>query len=59
MIGDGVATHIAFFQIGLARLFAELGMQLIINIAWLAPLLIGAIAGTLLDRRFKGRLEGS
>ena len=51
MIGNGVATHIAFFQIGLARLFAELGMQLIINIAWLAPLLIGAIAGFLLDRR--------
>ncbi len=51
MIGNGVATHIAFFQIGLARLFAELGMHLIINIAWLAPLLIGAVAGVLLDRR--------
>ena len=51
MIGNGVATHIAFFQIGLARLFAELGLHMIINIAWLAPLLIGAIAGFLLDRR--------
>ncbi len=52
MIGNGVATHIAFFQIGLARLFADLGFDLIINIAWLAPLLVGAIAGYLLDRRF-------
>lgn len=52
MIGNGVATHIAFFQIGLARLFAELDLHLIVNIAWLAPLLVGAIAGLLLDRRF-------
>ncbi|TVQ41730.1 MAG: hypothetical protein EA370_01185 [Wenzhouxiangella sp.] len=52
MIGNGVATHIAFFQIGLARLFADLGMAMIVNIAWLGPLVVGALIGYLLDRRW-------
>ena len=53
MIGNGIATHIAFFQIGLVRLFAELGSAWIINIAWLLPLAIGIIASVILDRRYR------
>ncbi|MGY6631508.1 MAG: hypothetical protein ACXIUL_10920 [Wenzhouxiangella sp.] len=53
MIGNGIATHIAFFQIGLARVFADLGTAWIINIAWLLPLVVGIVASVILSRRYQ------
>ena len=38
MIGNGVATHIAFLQIGLLRLIPELGSTMIQHLAWFGPL---------------------
>jgi uncharacterized membrane protein len=52
MIANGVATHIAFLQIGLLRLIPELGGPLIQNLAWFGPLALSFIAGWWLDRRY-------
>lgn len=52
MIGNGVATHIAFLQIGLMRLIPELGSSVVQNLAWFGPLTVGLAAGFWLDRRY-------
>lgn len=52
MIGNGVATHIAFLQIGLMRMFPELGSTMIQHLAWFGPLAIGIAAGFWLKRRY-------
>lgn len=52
MIANGVATHIAFLQIGLFRLLPELGGGMIQNLAWFAPLALSFVAGWWLDRRY-------
>lgn len=52
MIGNGVATHIAFMQIGLMRLFPELGSTVVQHLAWFGPLTVGIAAGFWLDRRY-------
>lgn len=52
MIGNGIATHIAFSQIGLSRLLpgqSELSSML----GWLLPLIIGLAAIAWLNRRFQ------
>lgn len=52
MLGNGVATHIAFLAIGLPRLLPALANPTWVNIAWLAPLAVAGLAGVLLRRRF-------
>jgi uncharacterized membrane protein len=52
MIANGAATHIAFFQIGLARLFPNLDMGVVQNLAWFGPLMVALVAGLWLNRRF-------
>jgi hypothetical protein len=52
MIGNGVATHIAFLQIGLMRLFPELGSTMVQHLGWFLPLALGILAGFWLDRRY-------
>jgi len=52
MIGNGVASHIAFLQIGLMRLVPELGSTVIQHLAWFGPLAVGIAAGFWLDRRY-------
>ena len=55
MIGNGVATHIAFLGIGLRRLLPEAdagGLQLF---AFTAPLLFAVIATVWLNRKYGGR----
>lgn len=55
MIGNGVATHIAFFQIGLMRAFPGLELGVVQPLAWFGPLLVSVLAAIWLDRRY-GRL---
>ncbi len=57
MIGNGIATHIAFLQIGLTRLVPEIGSSAIQHLAWFAPLAVGIAAGLWLDRRHQGRRQ--
>lgn len=52
MLGNAVATHIAFLAIGLPRLVPALQNALWVNIAWLAPLGVAALAGMLLRRKY-------
>lgn len=53
MLGCGVATHIAFLLIGLPRLLpAAWNGPALQTFSWLAPLLVAAIAGRLLGRKY-------
>ena len=52
MIGNGVATHIAFLSIGLPKLLPSLAGPVMYNAAWLGPLAIAVIARVLLDRKY-------
>jgi mannose/fructose/N-acetylgalactosamine-specific phosphotransferase system component IID len=52
MIANGVATHIAFLQIGLTRVFPELGGGMIQHLAWFGPLAVSLVAGRWLSRRY-------
>ncbi len=51
MIGNGVATHIAFLGIGLRSLLPETGWSVLQYGAWFGPLLVAIVAGIMLDRR--------
>jgi len=57
MIGNGVATHIGFFSIGLVRLLpADRAAQLQdLHLAWFAPLAAASLAGTWLNLRYRRR----
>ena len=59
MIGNGVATHIAFFGIGLRKLVPALDPQLVQNFAWFTPLAAAAIAGWWISRKYGGRKAAS
>lgn len=52
MLGNGVATHIAFLSIGLPRLFPTLAGPTLQNLAWLGPLVVAFIAGSWLTRKY-------
>ncbi len=51
MLGNGIATHIAFLGIGLPRLLPMLDGALLRNLAWLAPIAVAMAAGAWLRRR--------
>jgi len=52
MLGNGVATHIAFLSIGLPKILPMLAGPVLQNLAWLGPLAISFVAGTLLRRKY-------
>ena len=52
MIGNSVATHIAFLSIGLPKLLPMLSGPLLQNLAWLGPLSVSVIAGMYLNRKY-------
>ena len=52
MLGNGVATHIAFLAIGLPRLVPALSGPVFTNIAWLGPLFVSFVAGAWLTRKY-------
>lgn len=52
MIGNGVATHIAFFGIGLRNAFPMLDAAVVQSVAWFVPLAAAVVATVWLDRRY-------
>ena len=52
MLGAGVATHIAFLQLGLPRILPALSGPALMNPAWLGPLVLAGIARVWLGRRY-------
>lgn len=52
MLGNGVATHIAFLGIGLRRLLPELDLGALQMLTWFGPLIVAVLAGIWLDRRY-------
>jgi hypothetical protein len=52
MLGNGVATHIAFLGLGLNRLLAPIDVQPPQLLAWTLPLAVAFLAGIWLDRRY-------
>ncbi|HEX5694594.1 MAG TPA: hypothetical protein VFY00_08270 [Arenimonas sp.] len=52
MIGNGVATHIAFFSIGLRGLLPGMDPQLLQHFAWFTPLAGAFVAGWWLNRKY-------
>jgi uncharacterized membrane protein len=52
MLGNGVATHIAFLAIGLPRLLPAFSGPVLQNLAWLGPLVISFVAGSWLTRKY-------
>lgn len=55
MIGNGVATHIAFFGIGLRSLLPGIDPGLLTTFAWFGPLAVALVAGIWLDRKYGRR----
>lgn len=54
MIGNGIATHIAFLLIGLPRVVPQLAGPTQQMLAWLGPLALGLGLQWLLDRKYRG-----
>jgi hypothetical protein len=52
MVGNGVATHIAFLSIGLPKLLPMFAGPVLQNLAWLGPLSLALVARVLLDRKY-------
>jgi len=55
MIGNGIATHIAFLGIGLPRLLPSVNGTVLHYLSWFGPLAVAIIAKIVLDRRWKPR----
>ena len=53
MVGNGIATHIAFLGIGLPRLLPGVDGTALHYLAWFGPLVVAVIAKLMLDRRWK------
>ncbi len=52
MIGNGIAVHIAFLQIGLGRVLRGLDIHAVIMLAWMLPLAVGIAAGFWMSRKY-------
>jgi len=52
MIGNGVATHIAFISIGLRSMLPGVDGRLLNYVAWFGPLVVALAAGWWLNRRY-------
>ncbi|WP_242111688.1 hypothetical protein [Luteimonas aquatica] len=53
VLGNGIATHIAFLAIGLPRLLPAVEGETLQALAWFGPLLVAVLAKGWLDRRWK------
>ena len=59
MLGNGVATHIAFLGIGLPRLLPAVDGSVLRYAAWFGPLLVAIVMKLVLDRKWKVKTAAS
>jgi len=59
MLGNGIATHVAFLAIGLPRLLPAIDGAALHYLAWFAPVLVAVITKVLIDRRWKPRARSA
>lgn len=52
MLGNGIATHIAFLSLGLPRLMPQIAGPGLQMMAWFGPVVVSAIAGVYLTRKY-------
>ncbi len=52
MIGNGIAVHIAFVQIGLGRFLRGFDTNAVIMLSWILPLVVGIGAGIWMSRKY-------
>ncbi len=57
MLGNGIATHIAFLAIGLPRLLPAIDGVALHYLGWFGPLVVAVIAKVLIDRRWKPKAK--
>jgi hypothetical protein len=57
MLGNGVATHIAFLGIGLPRLLPAVDGAMLHYAAWFGPLVVAIAMKLVLDRRWKPKTK--
>lgn len=57
MLGNGIATHIAFLAIGLPRLLPALDGTTLHYVAWFGPVGVALLAKVVLDRRWRRRVS--
>lgn len=55
MIGNGVATHVAFLSIGFNRMAQAVGLSIPEFVPWFAPVAVALLAGIWLDRRYPAK----
>lgn len=52
MLGNGIATHIAFLGIGMRPLLQALDSPIAMLLPWFLPLAVAGVASVILDRRY-------
>lgn len=52
MLGNGVATHVAFLGVGMRSVIAASGIAWLPYLPWFGPVVVALIAGVFLDRRY-------
>lgn len=57
MLGNGIATHIAFLLLGLPRLLPMIDGTVLHYASWFGPLVLAVIAKVVLDLRWKARRQ--
>lgn len=55
MLGNGVATHVAFLGIGMRNTIASFDMAWLQLVPWFLPLAVALVAGVYLDRKYAPR----
>jgi hypothetical protein len=55
MLGNGVATHVAFLSVGMSSFLASFNLPALQLLPWFGPLAVALVAGVYLNRRYGPR----
>lgn len=59
MLGNGIATHIAFLGIGMRPVLQAFDSPIVMLLPWFLPLAVAGVAGVMLDRRYGPKRNGA